>query len=318
MEKGFRTLKVDPEYKGLSQPLGRNEYRQLERSLVSDGCREPILVWNDTIVDGHNRYEICNQKRVPYATREIAFDSRAAAIAWICTSQLDKRALSEEAKKYLIGKQFEAERHIKRNAAAFQPHKAGPKHMGQFKGGGEREYETRRETAVRLGKEHHISGTTIQRYWKYSQALDAIAKSAPEITRQILSGNYKMTIASIHALARMNPNQLRELSQDFGINPPAFIRYGNSRKSLTRRVTSKYEGQAVRPPAIKTMPAFDPDAEVTALTLTIPSWISSVDRIKTTADLRVISLYARSDLEAALTALRNKAQELLDEIGGDV
>ena len=318
MEKGFRTLKVDPEYKGLSQPLGRNEYRQLERSLVSDGCREPILVWNDTIVDGHNRYEICNQKRVPYATREIAFDSRAAAIAWICTSQLDKRALSEEAKKYLIGKQFEAERHIKRNSAAFQPHKAVPKHMGQFKESGERKYETRRETAVRLGKEHHISGTTIQRYWKYSQALDAIAKSAPEITRQILSGNYKMTIASIHALARMNPSQLRELSQDFGINLPAFIRYGNSRKNLTRRATSKYEGQAVRPPAIKTMPAFDPDAEVTALTLTIPSWISSVDRIKTTADLRVISLSARSDLEAALTALRSKAQELLDEIGGDV
>ena len=318
MEKGFRTLKVDPEYKGLSQPLGRNEYRQLERSLVSDGCREPILVWNGTIVDGHNRYEICNQKRVPYATREIAFDSRAAAIAWICTSQLDKRALSEEAKKYLIGKQFEAERHIKRNSAAFQPHKAVPKHMGQFKESGERKYETRRETAVRLGKEHHISGTTIQRYWKYSQALDAIAKSAPEITRQILSGNYKMTIASIHALARMNPSQLRELSQDFGINLPAFIRYGNSRKNLTRRATSKYEGQAVRPPAIKTMPAFDPDAEVTALTLTIPSWISSVDRIKTTADLRVISLSARSDLEAALTALRSKAQELLDEIGGDV
>lgn len=318
MEKGFRTLKVDPEYKGLSQPLGRNEYRQLERSLVSDGCREPILVWNGTIVDGHNRYEICNQKRVPYATREIAFDSRAAAIAWICTSQLDKRALSEEAKKYLIGKQFEAERHIKRNSAAFQPHKAVPKHMGQFKESGERKYETRRETAVRLGKEHHISGTTIQRYWKYSQALDAIAKSAPEITRQILSGNYKMTIASIHALARMNPSQLRELSQDFGINLPAFIRYGNSRKNLTRRATSKYEGQAVRPPAIKTMPAFDPDAEVTALTLTIPSWISSVDRIKTTADLRVISLSARSDLEAALTTLRSKAQELLDEIGGDV
>ena len=244
MEKGFRTLKVDPEFKRLSPPLGREEYRQLERSIVSDGCRDPILAWNGTIVDGHNRYEICNQKRVPYATREVVFDGRAAAIAWICRSQLDKRELSEEAKKYLIGKQFEAERHIKRNAAAFQPHKTGPKHMGQFKEGGEREYETRRETAVRLGKEHHISGTMIQRYWKYSQALDAIAKSAPEITRQILSGNYKMTIASIHALARMNPNQLRELSQDFGINPPAFIRYGNSRKSLTRRVPSKYEGQA--------------------------------------------------------------------------
>ena len=66
------------------------------------------------------------------------------------------------------------------------------------------------------------------------------------------------------------------------------------------------------------MPAFDPDAEVTALTLTIPSWISSVDRIKASTDLRAVSRSARSDLKAVLTALRIKAQELLDEIGGDV
>lgn len=44
MEKGFRKFKIDPEFKGLSQPLGSEEYRQLERSIVSDGCREPILV----------------------------------------------------------------------------------------------------------------------------------------------------------------------------------------------------------------------------------------------------------------------------------
>ena len=66
------------------------------------------------------------------------------------------------------------------------------------------------------------------------------------------------------------------------------------------------------------MPAFDPVAEVTALTLTIPSWISSVDRIKASTDLRAVSRSARSDLKAVLTALRIKAQELLDEIGGDV
>ena len=54
-EKGFRQLRVDPEFKNLIPPLRREEYRQLELNLVMEGCREDIIVWNDTFVDCHNR-----------------------------------------------------------------------------------------------------------------------------------------------------------------------------------------------------------------------------------------------------------------------
>ena len=65
-EKAFRQLNIDPEFKNLIRPLRREEYRQLELNLVVEGCREDIIAWNDTIVDGHNRYEICNKMRIPY------------------------------------------------------------------------------------------------------------------------------------------------------------------------------------------------------------------------------------------------------------
>lgn len=65
-EKAFRQLNIDPEFKNLIRPLRREEYRQLELNLVMEGCREDIIAWNDTIVDGHNRYEICNKMRIPY------------------------------------------------------------------------------------------------------------------------------------------------------------------------------------------------------------------------------------------------------------
>ena len=87
-EKGFRQLRVDPEFKNLIPPLRREEYRQLELNLVMEGCREDIIVWNDTIVDGHNRYEICNKLQIPYGVKEQAFSSRAAVIVWICSNQL--------------------------------------------------------------------------------------------------------------------------------------------------------------------------------------------------------------------------------------
>ena len=109
-EKGFRELRIDPEFKNLIRPLRREEYRQLELNLVMEGCREAIVVWDGTIVDGHNRYEICNKLKIPYGVKEQVFPNRDAAIVWICSNQLGRRNISEETKKYLIGRQYEAER----------------------------------------------------------------------------------------------------------------------------------------------------------------------------------------------------------------
>ena len=103
-EKAFRQLNIDPEFKNLIRPLRREEYRQLELNLVMEGCREDIIAWNDTILDGHNRYEICNKMRIPYGVKELDFPNRDAAIAWICANQLGRRNISEETRKYLIGK----------------------------------------------------------------------------------------------------------------------------------------------------------------------------------------------------------------------
>ena len=66
MDKGFAVLEIDPEFKTLIRPLRKDEYLQLEVNLAVDGCREPIITWNNIIVDGHNRYEICNRLHIPY------------------------------------------------------------------------------------------------------------------------------------------------------------------------------------------------------------------------------------------------------------
>ena len=80
-EKGFRQLRVDPEFKNLIPPLRREEYRQLELNLVMEGCREDIIVWNDTIVDGHNRYEICNKLQIRLFPAELLLSSGSVPIS---------------------------------------------------------------------------------------------------------------------------------------------------------------------------------------------------------------------------------------------
>ena len=109
----------------------------------------------------------------------------------------------------------------------------------------------------------------------------------------------------------MDTNEIQELGKKVAQSPLAFIRYSESRKNITGETPAKLPGPVPETPAIKTMPAYDPDAEVAGLTLTIPSWMSSIERTKKTADLNVISPSAKDKLEEALEALQNKVQEML-------
>jgi len=105
-------LTIDREFRDLIRPLMKDEYRHLEQNLLADGCREPITVWKDIIVDGHNRFEICSRLGIPFEVRERHFDNREEAIIWICANQLGRRNISDETRRYLIGKRYEAEKVI--------------------------------------------------------------------------------------------------------------------------------------------------------------------------------------------------------------
>ena len=89
-------LKIDPEFKDLIRPLRRKEYLQLEENILDEGCRDPIIIWNDYIIDGHNRYSICTKYSIPFNTVSKDFSSREEVIVWICKNQLGRRNITEE------------------------------------------------------------------------------------------------------------------------------------------------------------------------------------------------------------------------------
>ena len=59
-------LKIDPEFKSLIPPLTPDERAGLEASILTEGCRDALIVWGDILIDGHNRYEICTKHNIPY------------------------------------------------------------------------------------------------------------------------------------------------------------------------------------------------------------------------------------------------------------
>lgn len=91
---GVVALTVDDDFRSLIPPLTDDEYMRLERSIIAEGVRDPIITWNGTIVDGHNRYRICQEHGIAFKTAEIVFNSKDAAKIWIIENQFARRNLT--------------------------------------------------------------------------------------------------------------------------------------------------------------------------------------------------------------------------------
>ena len=76
-------LKIDPEFQSQIPPLTDDEFKQLEENILKEGkLLSPLIVWNSTLVDGHNRYAILQKHpEICFSTMPLRFAQREFA-AW--------------------------------------------------------------------------------------------------------------------------------------------------------------------------------------------------------------------------------------------
>jgi len=84
-------MDVDKEFKNLISRLNDWEYEQLEASIRIEGCRDPLVLWGNILVDGHHRYEICTKHGIEFNTVQKEFESRREAKFWIYENQKARR-----------------------------------------------------------------------------------------------------------------------------------------------------------------------------------------------------------------------------------
>jgi hypothetical protein len=77
-------------------PLTANEYAALERSLLAEGCRDALVLWDDVLIDGHNRYEICRRHSIAFNTvQNTSFGSLDDVMLWMIDNHLARRSVSD-------------------------------------------------------------------------------------------------------------------------------------------------------------------------------------------------------------------------------
>ena len=99
----------------------------------------------------------------------------------------------------------------------------------------------------------------------------------------------------------------RRIAARAGVAPASVQRYGRYAKAHTEK----------RSVSVKDMPAYDPDATLTGLALTAPSWAGSIRRVRERADMPAVSPAAKVRLAAALEELQNEIASILSVIEED-
>lgn len=186
------------ELKNFIPSLNPEEYESLEQSIITNGCRSPLLIWNTTqgvidashpnpdepafvLFDGHHRFEICRKNGIDFQIDLMSFASKEEVKDFMIDFQVGRRNMTPEQLSYLRGLKYQRLKN---------------------KQGGARltaEDGTSFDTAEKLADEFKVSTATIKRDAVFVEGLDKIAT---ELKNDILAGTTKVDKKAIQQLAK--------------------------------------------------------------------------------------------------------------------
>ena len=305
MEQQLYQLETDPVLRRLVAPLNLFEFNAMEVEIKRIGGMKGVNVWGNVILVDYEYYDYCHTNDIPFCLNRTFLENQTEAIAWVCKNQLLRKSLSEEMRKYLIGKRSLAEREIGqrqlRNLANRDDRPSGEIYrLAKHK-------TSSTYIRERIGADYSIFYITVRKYEEYAELIDKIRAFAPEFVEEHLAGRIKLTYEYLEKLGSL----------------PADVIYSECQWWMREQIDKKYmldmgkreaeaKGGTVMPTvSIKDMPAYDPDAEIVSLTLTVPSWISSINRVKEFSDMENTSQAARVGLKKALIRLKSTTDKML-------
>lgn len=312
-------FETDNGFLELIQPRDEKYIEELEEDIFDHGCHDAVCVWGNILIDGHLRYSICKKWDIRFNIRRLIFQSRDEAEVYLCAEQLKRTDLTSEYKKYLIGRLFRADM----NAASTAFLREHPDKQTNADGQISQKYVQKTEIATIIGKEYNFGFSTVTKYDVYARALDEIRAKGPEITNKILNGNLRVSHENVIELSRLpieDINGLKRLLESGSIDR---IGYSQLRHELrwqrlpTGKPDYRRRERENAEAGIKQMPVTDPDAELTSLKFTIPSWSKTISRTMELTDFPSTSASARQEVKTQLVNLTRKINRLLKQLEED-
>ncbi|MBI1918884.1 MAG: hypothetical protein HYS12_29695 [Planctomycetes bacterium] len=198
-------FEIDPAFRDLLPPPSPGEVADLERQILTEGCRDPLVTWTDAgrpfLIDGYTRLTICRRHRRPYALTTQELPDRKAVVDWMWAHHYGRRNFTPEAQSYARGRFFHAQR---------LGH-GGDRRSGESKG----QRVTLKGSAEAVAARFKVTRRTVFRDAAFAAALDRIAAvCGPAVRTKVLCRALLLTRGRAVLLAQKDEAQMRRLVAD--------------------------------------------------------------------------------------------------------
>ncbi len=195
----FEEIVVKKDLQDFITPLSEDSKKQLEENIKLNGCLDPLTIWqqaNDdlVLVDGHNRYDICQRNDILFKVRILQFKNAEDAKDWMINHQLGRRNLNPDQLSYFRGLKYER--------------------MKKKRGGYDKVLssgQTGDKTSEVLAREFNVSDRTILRDAEFAKGIEIIARTNLKLKNDILLGRVKVKKSDVQLLAQLK--DLREVGK---------------------------------------------------------------------------------------------------------
>ena len=163
-----------------------------------------------------------------------------------------------------------------------------------------------------LGDTFGYTGKSIKNLALFSGVIDRIINLLPDIAADILNGKTRLAEKNIYALAKLDfveISAVMERLENETLPAKIIIEEQKALRKKTRR-PGRPKRIIINAPraSVKDTPAYDPDAQLNALSYTIPSWVSMIERTFSSSEFNNISANARDRLSIELQKLTDAAE----------
>jgi len=198
-------IKINPVFRDAIPPLTADEFKNLEESILEYGCRDPLVLWGNTLVDGHNRYRICTDHDIPFKTVQMDFKDESHATYWIIKNQLSRRNIPPGTRIILAKKLEPMLREMARER--------------QRDAGGDRRSEEVKTAFINVDKSE-IKPINVQKEIASAAKVstgtlakfDKVQKERPDLVEKIVSD--EMTINKAYTLAKEESAPAKEVIKE--------------------------------------------------------------------------------------------------------
>ncbi len=176
---------VNEELKAYIDPLTPEECESLERSILTEGCRDALVLRGEVLIDGHNRFAICQAHGLPFqTTQSTLFKSLEDVHLWMIDQHLGRRSVSDFQRGVLVLRKREI----------FAARRA------------------RTQTAASLDTATHAAeGSADRPPWEDAEPSSQVASTAPLISREDIAKAARLSSSQVVLIEKIQKQATPEL-----------------------------------------------------------------------------------------------------------